>query len=29
MLAQAVRNTAQPEPERPPKLKRDRRLTHT
>jgi hypothetical protein len=24
MLAQAVRNTAQPEPERPPKLKRDR-----
>jgi hypothetical protein len=24
MLAQAVRNTAQPEPERPPKLKGDR-----
>ena len=24
MLAQAVRNTAQPEPKRPPKAKRDR-----
>jgi len=24
MLAQAVRNTAQPEPKRPPKIKRDR-----